>query len=76
MKDKWVYDGDWSIEQSEGQPFKDVVNCDGETLFSVPDTYSDVSINTMVMIANQAFAEGVGVGKRRVRFLIQQAIGI
>ena len=76
MNEKWVHDGDWSIEQCDGQPFKDIVTCDGDTLFSVPDTYNDVTINTIMRIANQAYCDGINHGQYKTRFAIKAALGI
>lgn len=79
MEQKWRYKNDCAIVRPDNfhahtADMAALVDCDGDCVFTVPNSWTDEQIFKCLEIANRAYAAGYASGERSKAYEIAKAL--
>lgn len=75
---KFRHEEDCRVERTENitGPVADLYDCEGDKVWTFPDSFTDEQIMAALAFANHAYKLGVGIGANRKAEEIRSVLGI
>lgn len=77
--DMYRYEEECSVERTEnivGRPVAELYDCDGDKVWTFPDSFTDEQIMAALAFANHTYRVGINVGVERKAEEIRSVLGV
>ncbi|EGI7654928.1 hypothetical protein T6R82_003476 [Salmonella enterica subsp. enterica serovar Montevideo] len=76
--DMYRYEEECSVERTENivGPVAELYDCDGDKVWTFPDSFTDEQIMAALAFANHAYKVGISIGSDRKAEEIRRALGV